>query len=92
MSLDAVIVALPHPLHAEAGLAVLERGLHRIHAEATVHKLCRRRISLSPPAKPGRRNWWFTAAHRSMLIVYEMKRRQTGKGRSRQGLQRVFAA
>ncbi len=26
--LDAVIVALPHPLHAEAGLAVLERGLH----------------------------------------------------------------
>lgn len=27
-SLDAVIVALPHPLHAQAGLAVLERGLH----------------------------------------------------------------
>ena len=27
-SLDAVIVALPHPLHAEAGLAVLERGKH----------------------------------------------------------------
>lgn len=27
-SLDAVIVALPHPLHAEAGLAVLARGLH----------------------------------------------------------------
>lgn len=27
-SLDAVIVALPHPLHAEAGLAVLERGWH----------------------------------------------------------------
>ncbi len=27
-TLDAVIVALPHPLHAEAGLAVLERGLH----------------------------------------------------------------
>ena len=27
-SLDAVIVALPHPLHAEAGLAVLERGRH----------------------------------------------------------------
>lgn len=27
-ALDAVIVALPHPLHAEAGLAVLERGLH----------------------------------------------------------------
>jgi predicted dehydrogenase len=26
--LDAVIVALPHPLHAEAGIAVLERGLH----------------------------------------------------------------
>ena len=26
--LDAVIVALPHPLHAEAGLAVLERGWH----------------------------------------------------------------
>lgn len=26
--LDAVIVALPHPLHADAGLAVLERGLH----------------------------------------------------------------
>jgi len=26
--LGAVIVALPHPLHAEAGLAVLERGLH----------------------------------------------------------------
>lgn len=26
--LDAVIVALPHPLHAEAGLAVLEQGLH----------------------------------------------------------------
>ncbi|MCY3834778.1 MAG: Gfo/Idh/MocA family oxidoreductase [Chloroflexi bacterium] len=26
--LDAVIVALPHPLHAEAGMAVLERGLH----------------------------------------------------------------
>ena len=26
--LDAVIVALPHPLHAQAGLAVLERGLH----------------------------------------------------------------
>ena len=26
--LDAVIVALPHPLHAEAGLAVLQRGLH----------------------------------------------------------------
>ena len=26
--LDAVIVALPHPLHAEAGLAVLARGLH----------------------------------------------------------------
>ena len=26
--MDAVIVALPHPLHAEAGLAVLERGLH----------------------------------------------------------------
>ena len=26
--LDAVIVALPHPLRAEAGLAVLERGLH----------------------------------------------------------------
>ena len=26
--LDAVIVALPHPLHAEAGLAALERGLH----------------------------------------------------------------
>lgn len=26
--LDAVIVALPHPLHAEAGLAVLERGMH----------------------------------------------------------------
>lgn len=26
--IDAVIVALPHPLHAEAGLAVLERGLH----------------------------------------------------------------
>ena len=26
--LDAVIVALPHPLHAEAGLAVLESGLH----------------------------------------------------------------
>ena len=26
--LDAVIVALPHPLHAAAGLAVLERGLH----------------------------------------------------------------
>ena len=26
--LHAVIVALPHPLHAEAGLAVLERGLH----------------------------------------------------------------
>ncbi len=27
-TLDAVIVALPHPLHAEAGLAALERGLH----------------------------------------------------------------
>ncbi len=27
-TLDAVIVALPHPLHAEAGLAVLERGWH----------------------------------------------------------------
>ena len=27
-ALDAVVVALPHPLHAEAGLAVLERGLH----------------------------------------------------------------
>ena len=27
-SLDAVIVALPHPLHAEAGLAVLESGRH----------------------------------------------------------------
>ena len=27
-ALDAVIVALPHPLHAEAGLAVLKRGLH----------------------------------------------------------------
>ena len=27
-SLDAVIVALPHPLHAEAGLAVLEHGKH----------------------------------------------------------------
>lgn len=27
-ALDAVIVALPHPLHAEAGLAVLERGCH----------------------------------------------------------------
>ncbi len=27
-TLDAVIVALPHPLHAEAGLAVLERGKH----------------------------------------------------------------
>lgn len=27
-SLDAVIVALPHPLHAEAGLAALARGLH----------------------------------------------------------------
>lgn len=27
-ALDGVIVALPHPLHAEAGLAVLERGLH----------------------------------------------------------------
>ena len=26
--LDAMVVALPHPLHAEAGLAVLERGLH----------------------------------------------------------------
>ena len=26
--LGAVIVALPHPLHAEAGVAVLERGLH----------------------------------------------------------------
>ncbi len=26
--LDAVIVALPHPLHAEAGLAMLEHGLH----------------------------------------------------------------
>ncbi len=26
--LDAVIVALPHPLHAEAGLAVLQQGLH----------------------------------------------------------------
>ena len=26
--LDAVIVALPHPLHAEAGLAVLQKGLH----------------------------------------------------------------
>ena len=26
--LDAVIVALPHRLHAKAGLAVLERGLH----------------------------------------------------------------
>lgn len=26
--LHAVIVALPHPLHAEAGLAVLKRGLH----------------------------------------------------------------
>ena len=26
--LDAVIVALPHPLHAAAGLAVLRRGLH----------------------------------------------------------------
>ena len=26
--LDAVIVALPHPLHAAAGLAALERGLH----------------------------------------------------------------
>lgn len=26
--LDAVIVSLPHPLHAAAGLAVLERGLH----------------------------------------------------------------
>jgi predicted dehydrogenase len=27
-SLDAVIVALPHPLHAKAGLAVLEQGKH----------------------------------------------------------------
>ena len=27
-SLDAVIVSLPHPLHAEAGLAVLRRGWH----------------------------------------------------------------
>ena len=27
-TLNAVIVALPHPLHAEAGLAVLQRGLH----------------------------------------------------------------
>jgi len=27
-ALDAVIVALPHPLHAEAGLAVLEKGWH----------------------------------------------------------------
>ncbi len=27
-SLDAVIVALPHPLHGEAGLKVLERGKH----------------------------------------------------------------
>ena len=27
-SLDAVVVALPHPLHAEAGMAALSRGLH----------------------------------------------------------------
>ena len=27
-ALDAVIVALPHPTHAAAGLAVLDRGLH----------------------------------------------------------------
>jgi predicted dehydrogenase len=27
-SLDAILIALPHPLHAEAGLAVIERGKH----------------------------------------------------------------
>ena len=27
-SLDAILIGLPHPLHAEAGLAVLERGKH----------------------------------------------------------------
>ena len=70
--LDAVIVALPHPLHAEAGLAVLERGLHLFMQKplcTTINEA--NRLVAASEARPGQVVYCrpsFDAA------VYEMRR------------------
>ena len=58
--LDAVIVALPHPLHAEAGLGgVLGQGLHLFMQKPLCTSSCRRRI-----------NWCAASEARPAQIVY----------------------
>ncbi|MDE2636936.1 MAG: Gfo/Idh/MocA family oxidoreductase [Chloroflexota bacterium] len=70
--LDAVIVALPHPLHAEAGVAVLERGLHLFMQKplcTTIDEA--NRLVVESEARPGQIVYCrpsFDAA------VYEMRR------------------
>ena len=87
--LDAVIVALPHPMHAEAGLAVLERGLHLFMQKPLCTTLDEANQLVAASESRPRQVLYcrpsFDAA------VYEMKA-AVGRGRCRQGLRRARPA
>ncbi len=70
--LDAVIVALPHPLHADAGLAVLQQGLHLFMQKplcTTVDEA--NQLVASSEARPGQAVYCRPSFD---PVVYEMKR------------------
>ena len=71
--LDAVIVALPHPLHAEAGLAVLQQGLHLFMQKplcTTVEEA--NQLVAASEARPAQVVYCRPSFD---AVVYEMKRR-----------------
>ena len=71
--LDAVIVALPHPLHAEAGLAVLQRGLHLFMQKPLCTSVDEaNEMAVASKARPAQIVYCRPSFD---AIVYEMKRR-----------------
>lgn len=73
--LDAVIVALPHPLHAEAGLAVLQRGLHLFMQKPLCTTLAEaNELAAASESRPAQIVYCRPSFD---AIVYEMKRQLT---------------
>ena len=71
-SLDAVIVALPHPLHAEAGLAVLERGRHLFMQKPLCTTMDEAdRLVAASESRPGQVVYCLPSFD---AVVYEMRR------------------
>lgn len=72
-ALDAVIVALPHPLHAEAGLAVLQQGLHLFMQKPLCTTVAEaNQLVAASDARPAQVVYCRPSFD---AVVYEMKRR-----------------